>query len=80
MQMRPQFHHLDAKAQLDDANRRREARGTAEPKPTEPRAVQIVVKTMNDDEMNLNNAKEFLQAAEQESWTRLKYHDAEVRL
>ena len=80
MQMRPQFHHLDAKAQLDDANRRREARGTAEPKPTEPRAVQIVVKTMNDDEMNLNNAKEFLQAAEQEPWTRLKYHDAEVRI
>lgn len=78
--MRPQFHYLDAAAQQERMKGRRERELGETPRITEPRAVQMMVKAAADGE-NVDTAttNKFLQKAEEEPWTRLRYHDEEVR-
>lgn len=78
VQMRPQFHHLDAQSQQAEATRRRERAAAEPPRPTEPRAVQMIAKGADDEDINMTSTKAFLDLAHSEPWTRLRYHDEEA--
>jgi len=78
--MRPQFHHIDAKTQMDKNRNRREREATEAPRNIEPRIVQMVMKPADGENMDAGSTKDLLQAAQDESWTKLQFHDEEVRL
>ncbi|KAF2754569.1 hypothetical protein EJ05DRAFT_514031 [Pseudovirgaria hyperparasitica] len=75
VQMRPQFHHVDAASYLEQSNRRREAAENA--KAAEPRSVQMSIKSFDGDNVDMASTKEYLRKAKEDTWTRLKYHDEE---
>ncbi len=77
--MRPQFHYLDATTQQERMKGRRERELGETPRITEPRAVQMMVKAAADgDNVDTATTNKFLQKAEEEPWTKLRYHDEEV--
>lgn len=78
VQMRPQFHHLDASSHVESAARRREREAAEPPRDTQPRAVQMSVKQNDTDSPTGITTKDYLQAAQQEPWTKLRYHDEDV--
>lgn len=76
--MRPQFHHLDARAQVE-RNRTRRDREAEAPRPAEqPRLVQMINKSADGDNIDAGSTKELLQAAQDESWVKLQFYDEEV--
>jgi DNA-directed RNA polymerase-3 subunit RPC5 len=84
VQMRPQFHHLDAQTQVDrNATRRTraadEASGREPARVLEPRLVQLTAKAAGDPESagetTGENTKAYLSAAEQEVWRKLRWTD-----
>ncbi|KAK7527042.1 DNA-directed RNA polymerase III subunit Rpc5 [Phyllosticta citriasiana] len=76
VQMRPQFHHLDAVKELGDATKRRERGAVDGPKVNEPRAVQMTIKSEYGDEAAAS--KQFLHLAQEEKWSKLRYFDEEA--
>ena len=76
--MRPQFHHIDAKTQVDRNKTRRDREAIEPPRTIEPRMVQVTVKSGDGENFDHSSTKEFLQAAQDESWTTLEFHDEEV--
>lgn len=77
MQLRTQFHHLDATAQLEAANRRREKESQEGAKPVEPKAfLPTVKKAGGDTSAELTQA--FMKATNLEKWSRLHYSDEDV--
>jgi len=78
--MRPQFHHIDAKTQMDRNKHRREREANEPPRIIEPRAVQMQMKPADGENMDAGSTKDLLQAAQDESWTKLQFHDEEVKL
>jgi hypothetical protein len=76
--MRPQFHHLDALAHQDNAARRREREAAEPPRTTEPRAVQLQIKSADGENVDMTSTKNFLRIAQEEPWTKLRYHDEDV--
>lgn len=83
VQMRPQFHHLDALTQVERNAHRRTANAAAVAEGTarvaEPRLVQMMAKGSADPESmdgpSGESTKAYLAAAQEESWTRLRYTD-----
>ncbi|KAF2248854.1 hypothetical protein BU26DRAFT_530916 [Trematosphaeria pertusa] len=74
VQLRTQFHHIDATAHLDAVNRRREKESQEGAKPTEPKAfLPTVKKAGGDTSAELTQA--FMKAANQEKWNKLQYSD-----
>ncbi|KAF2645642.1 hypothetical protein P280DRAFT_388755 [Massarina eburnea CBS 473.64] len=74
VQMRTQFHHIDAIAQLEAANRRREKEAQEGAKQAEPKAfVATVKKAGGDTAAEITQA--FMKATNAEKWQRLDYMD-----
>jgi DNA-directed RNA polymerase III subunit RPC5 len=79
-QMRPQFHHIDAKSQLAKAKSARDRPGNESARFNEPRLIQQTARTAGDgEEINIAKTSEYLTAASEEHWLRLKYNDEDVR-
>ncbi|CAI6332501.1 unnamed protein product [Periconia digitata] len=77
VQMRTQFHHIDAIAQLEAANRRREKEQQEGARPTEPKAFMPTVKKAGGDTAaELTQA--FMKATNQEKWKTFDYYDEDV--
>ncbi|KAK6600224.1 DNA-directed RNA polymerase III complex subunit Rpc37 [Botrytis cinerea] len=73
VQMRPQFHHIDAHVEQEKQNRPRE--GPA-PKATEARAIHMTVKSNIDgEEDGSDNIGVRISAAQQEQWIKHRYVD-----
>ncbi len=71
VQLRTQFHHIDASAQLEAVNRRREKESQEGAKPAEPKAfLPTVKKTGGDTAAELTQA--FMKGANQEPWIKLQ--------
>lgn len=80
-QLRPQFHHIDARAQLSKARQARERAANEPVRMNEPRLVQQMARTAADDEeINIAQTSAFLSKASEEKWIPLQYHDDEVSL
>jgi DNA-directed RNA polymerase-3 subunit RPC5 len=75
VQMRPQFHHLDAKGQLARAKQTRERAANEREKPSESKLITQRAVMAEDEEMNIKQTEDFLDKAAREHWTKLKYHD-----
>ena len=71
MQMRPQFHHIDAQTELDRGRTRDPtARGG------EPRSIHMTVKpTADGEEETTDTMAERIRAVQEEPWRKLKYVD-----
>jgi DNA-directed RNA polymerase-3 subunit RPC5 len=81
VQMRPQFHHIDAQAQIAKAKLARERAANESTRANEPRIVQQTARIAADDEeLNVANTAKLLTAAAEESWLRLQIHSEEVSL
>jgi DNA-directed RNA polymerase-3 subunit RPC5 len=79
VQMRTEFHHIDATAQLEAANRRREKEAQEGARPGEPKTfVQDVKKAGGDTAAEITQS--FMKATNEEIWKRLDYHDENVWL
>lgn len=78
--MRPQFHHIDAQAQMAKNKLQRERSAQDASRAAEPRIVQQTARASAADEEELNIAKTsaFLTAASEEQWTRLAFFDEDV--
>jgi DNA-directed RNA polymerase-3 subunit RPC5 len=79
-QMRPQFHHIDARNQLAKERATRKTVGTtaAAARLNEPRLVQQSARNAADvEEINIKNTENFLTRASEEKWVKQRYHDAE---
>lgn len=73
VQMRPQFHHIDAHVEQERQNQKRE--GPA-PKATEARAIHMTVKSNIDgEEDGSDNIGVRISAAQQEQWIKHRYVD-----
>lgn len=73
VQMRPQFHHIDASAEVDRASKPREAPAA---RTNEPRAIHMTVKaTVDGEEETTDTMAERIRSAQEEPWRRLKYVD-----
>jgi hypothetical protein len=79
--MRPQFHHIDANAQIVK-NKVAHKRAVHEPsRAAEPRMIQQMARATGADgeELNISQTSAFLSAAAEEQWKRLNYYDEDVR-
>jgi DNA-directed RNA polymerase III subunit RPC5 len=77
--MRPQFHHIDAHAQIvkaAQAHKERKAAGEG-PRTAEARVVGQSARATGADgeEINISGTSKFLTDAAEEPWTRLQYFD-----
>ncbi|KAL1591411.1 hypothetical protein SLS60_012024 [Paraconiothyrium brasiliense] len=73
VQLRTQFHHLDAVNQLEAAQRRREKESQDGAKPTEPKAFMPTVKKAGGDTA-AEITQAFMKATNSEKWNKLIYH------
>lgn len=78
-QMRPQFHHIDARSQIVKAaqlHKERKAAGET-PRQAEARVVGQSARATGPDgeEMNISGTSKFLTDAAEEPWTTLTFHD-----
>ncbi|KAF2855652.1 hypothetical protein T440DRAFT_551019 [Plenodomus tracheiphilus IPT5] len=74
VQLRTQFHHIDASAQLEAVARRREKESQEGAKPAEPKAfLPTVKKTGGDTAAEMTQA--FMKQTNQEQWQKMNYHD-----
>lgn len=78
VQMRPQFHHIDARTQAE-RNRARREREAGEPPVPKSQIVQVSYTSLDQEQSTSATTKELLQGAFEEPWSELKYHDEEVR-
>lgn len=76
VQMRPQFHHLDAERQVE-RNRVRQARAV-DAMPKEAQHVQM--NFVDADQAEAVSTKDLLEQAQNEPWKRMQFYDEEVRL
>lgn len=71
--MRPQFHHIDAAAEVERLSRPRDP---AAPRAGEPRAIHMTVKSTADgEEETTDTMAERIRSAQEEPWRRLTYVD-----
>lgn len=85
VQMRPQFHNMDAQALSEKASKQRAAQAAAPASGRgggaggpEPRAVTMTTKPTTDNEdMSISDSKAILELAQQEPWSKLEYVDDE---
>jgi hypothetical protein len=77
VQLRTQFHHIDASAQLEAVNRRREKEAQEGTKPAEPKAFLPLQKKSGGDTA-AEQTQAFMKAANQEPWHKLAYFDENV--
>ncbi|KAI9683588.1 MAG: Cleavage polyadenylation factor subunit clp1 [Trizodia sp. TS-e1964] len=76
VQLRPQFHHLDAfDLQEKSASRAQNAGASDQARSAEPRAVQMTVKSSEGEEIDMTQTAKVLRSAQEEDWIRLKYQD-----
>lgn len=79
VQLRPQFHHLDATTQVERNSVRRANHADAPPRTLEPRLVQMSAKAGGDPESaeaaSGETTKAYLAAAQEETWVKLGYTD-----
>lgn len=73
VQMRPQFHHIDAAAELERQSRRADAGAVAASQG--PRAIHMSIKAHGDDEEDTDTMAERIRAAQDEKWRKLNYVD-----
>lgn len=79
VQMRPQFHHVDAVVHQETAARRSEA--AEDRKPAQAMALAQTYKDNRDvDNLEELRAKNLLLLAQEENWTRLDYYDEDVSI
>jgi len=77
VQLRTQFHHIDASAQLEAVARRREKESQEGAKLAEPKAfIPTVKKAGGDTAAELT--QQFMKAANVEPWHKLQYSDEDV--
>lgn len=76
VQMRPQFHHIDAKI-VTDKNRARREREATEGPSAKAQIVQMSYTSFDPDQVDINATKALLQSAADENWATLKYNDEE---
>lgn len=75
VQMRPQFHHLDAQAEQERLGRPRDPNATAA-RPSEARAIHMTVKSTADgEEDTVDNIATRISTAQAEEWKRLRFVD-----
>ncbi len=75
-QLRPQFHHLDAVVEQEKAASRPPRDPNYQPA---PRAVQMMVKSADGEDVDTAEITRTLKAAQEEDWTRMQYADQDVR-
>lgn len=78
--MRPQFHHLDAATHMESIRNRQLDAEDGAPRPqAQARAMTQTFKDTRDgDDSAVLRAKNLLQLAQEEPWTRLYYYDEDV--
>lgn len=74
VQLRPQFHHIDAASELEKAGRARDA-APGGMRSGEPRAIHMTVKAVGDEEETTDTMAERIRAAQDEKWRKLHYVD-----
>ncbi|KAF2671697.1 hypothetical protein BT63DRAFT_452200 [Microthyrium microscopicum] len=75
VQMRPQFHHIDAKGQLAKVKQVRERAAAEAAKGSESRLITQRAHTADDEELNIERTDKFLERAAMEKWSRLQFRD-----
>lgn len=80
VQMRPQFHHIDALKRVEATARRRAEAASLPPPSTEPRAVFESLKPASeqDESSNTNTLATTLNKSREERWVDLEYHHEET--
>jgi DNA-directed RNA polymerase-3 subunit RPC5 len=76
--MRPQFHHIDARAQLAKARKANERVANESSRAVESRLITQRAHTGDDDELNVEKTDTFMRNAAGERWLKLNYHDEDV--
>lgn len=72
MQLRPQFHHIDAQTELE----RRQSREPTATRSVDPRAIHMTVKpTVDGEEETTDTMAERIRAVQEEPWRKLEYVD-----
>ncbi|KAJ9623101.1 hypothetical protein H2203_006034 [Taxawa tesnikishii (nom. ined.)] len=81
VQMRPQFHHLDAATHMESIRNRQLDAEDGAPRPqAQARAMTQTFKDTRDgDDSAVLRAKNLLQLAQEEPWTRLYYYDEDLQ-
>ncbi len=73
VQMRPQFHHIDAQTEIDRAKSQRDPVNV---RVAEPRAIHMTVKpTAEGEEETTDTMAERIRSVQEEPWRKLKYVD-----
>ena len=79
VQLRPQFHHLDALHDQEKSLSRAQRELENPPPESEARAVNMTVKSSDSDEFDVNEMTRTLKGMQEEPWQHLKWVDQEVR-
>lgn len=77
VQMRPQFHHVDAQSQAARNKywRERDALDAARPEPRVMQHLQVAKNSADGEEFNITQTAKYLADAAEEPWTKLNYYD-----
>lgn len=78
VQLRPQFHHIDAMAEQEKSSSRAQRDSENPPPESEARAVNMTVKASESEELDMSQTAKILRARQEEMWTRLEYKDENV--
>ena len=76
--MTPQFHHLDAIVDNDRASTRAQREAENPPPETEARAVNMAVKSNDNEELDMGQVAKELRDIDEEPWQELEWIDEDV--
>ena len=78
--LRPQFHHVDAQTDNERSNSRAQRESEHPPVESEARAVNMAVKSIDDEEqLDMSHVGKVLRGIQEEAWTKFDWVDEEVR-
>lgn len=80
VQLRPQFHHIDATAEQEKSSTKIQRDAENPPAETEARAVNMTVKASESEELDMSQTAKILRARQEEKWARLQYKDENVSI
>lgn len=79
VQMRPQFHHVDATTHVENAKNQRDPDETRPP-PQARGLAQSYKDNRDVENAGVTKAKGLMQLAQEEAWTKMRYYDEDVSL
>ena len=75
VQLRPQFHHVDAASEQERSSAKSQRDAANPPRAQEARAVHMTIKSVDGEDFDMTQTMKTLKEIQEEKWKRMDYLD-----